>query len=259
MISFLALASLQALAATAHVAGIRLEDLAWPEAEAALTEASVVVLPLGAAAKEHGPHLPLNNDLTMATWLADRVLDRSAVIVAPPISYSYYPAFQQYPGSTSVSLTTARDLIVDICRSLGRFGPRKFYVLNTGISTLRPLALAAVILASEHITLTYTDLDGLLGPVKKQVETQAGGSHADEIETSMMLYMAPHTVDMRRAVADYHPGDGPLTRDPNGPGTYSPTGTYGDPTLATRAKGEKLVSALLAGILRDIEMLRHMP
>ena len=34
-------------------------------------------------------------------------------------------------------------------------------------------------------------------------------------------------------------------------------GVYGDPTLATREKGELLVQSLIAGILQDIEALRR--
>jgi creatinine amidohydrolase len=64
---------------------------------------------------------------------------------------------------------------------------------------------------------------------------------------------------MAKAVKDYHPDRGPLTRDPNGVGTYSPTGTWGDPTLASRSEGEKLVEALVAGVLKEIEGLRRQP
>jgi creatinine amidohydrolase len=64
---------------------------------------------------------------------------------------------------------------------------------------------------------------------------------------------------MSKAVKDYHPGTGGLTRDPHGPGTYSPTGIWGDPTLATRGKGEKVVEALVAALLADIEALRQTP
>ena len=68
-------------------AGVRLEDLSWPAAEQRLKPDSVVVLPLGAAAVEHGPHLKLRNDLTMAEYLARRVMDASDVIVAPALPY----------------------------------------------------------------------------------------------------------------------------------------------------------------------------
>jgi creatinine amidohydrolase len=240
--------------------GILLEDLTWVEAEKVLTEKTIIVIPLGAAAKEHGPHLKLKNDWLIAEYLKQRVLERSDVVIAPTINYNFYPAFLEYPGSTSLRLETARDLIIDVCKSLARYGPRRFYVLNTGVSTLRALQPAAESLAKEGLELRYTDILKITGPVEKAVGKQPGGTHADEIETSMMLYMAPATVDMKKAAKDYHPSsERGLTRDPKGKGVYSPTGIYGDATLATRAKGEQVTKALVGGILKEIEELRQSP
>jgi len=239
--------------------GILLEDLTWLEAEKVLTPTTVVVFPLGAEAKEHGPHLRLKNDWLIAEYLKKKVLERADVVVAPTISYSFYPAFLEYPGSTSLRLETARDMIVDICRSLARYGPRRFYVVNTGVSTLSALKPAAEMLASEGVVLAYTDILKVVEPVEKAISKQEGGTHADELETSIMLYIAPDNVDMKRAVKDYHPrkGKGGLTRNPNGEGVYSPTGIWGDPTLATREKGQKVAEALVEGVLKEIEDLRR--
>ena len=241
--------------------GWLLEDLTWVEAEKILTPETVIVIPLGAAAKEHGPHLKLKNDFIMAEYLKERVLRQSAVVIAPTLNYHFYPAFVEYPGSTTLRLETARDMVVDICRTLARFGPRRFYVLNTGISTLRALKPTADVLAADGIMLRYTDLR-MTEPVEKTIRQEEGGTHADEIETSMMLYFAPASVNMKKAVKDYHPekGRGPLTRDPKSEvGVYSPTGIWGDPTLATRAKGKKVTEFLVAGIVREIEALRRAP
>jgi creatinine amidohydrolase len=244
-------------APSADAKGTTLEALTWQQAESLLTADTVVVLPIGAAAKEHGPHLPLRNDLTMAEYLASRVVTASNVVVAPALPYHFYPAFVEYPGSTTLALDTARAVTVDVVRSLARFGPRRFYALNTGISTLRALEPAAQALADEGILLHYTDLEASLKPAVAKVQEQEGGTHADEIETSMMLYIAPDTVNMPLAVKDYTPHAGwPLTRQRGGKGTYSPTGTWGDPTLATREKGRVLIEALVHGILDDIERLR---
>jgi creatinine amidohydrolase len=242
---------------TTRTKGVFLEELTWPEAEQALTPMTTVVIPLGAAAKEHGPHLPLKNDWVLAEYLKHRVCEAAEVVIAPTVSYSFYPAFLEYPGSISLRLETARDTIIDICRSLCRHGPRRFYVLNTGISTIRALQPAADSLASEGLLLRYTDLRIVLGTVTAQVARQEGGTHADEVETSMMLVIAPEMVDMTKAVKDYHPGVGVLTRTAHGEGVYSASGVYGDATLATRAKGERFVEALVAGILQDIEALKH--
>jgi creatinine amidohydrolase len=244
---------------TPRMTTVFLADMTWPEAERVLTRDTVVVVPIGAASKEHGPHLRLANDWIMADYLRRRLAERTAVVVAPTVGLSFYPAFVEYPGSISLELDTARDVIVQVVRSLARHGPRRFYALNTGISTLRALRPAAELLAADGIALRFTDLSKALAPVEKQVAQQEGGTHADELETSMMLYIAPDAVDMARAVKDYHSGTGPLTRKPDGPGTYSPTGSWGDPTLATRAKGERLVRALIDALVADVEALRSAP
>jgi creatinine amidohydrolase len=237
---------------------ILLETLSWDEAERVLTSDTVIVIALGAESKEHGRHLQLNNDFLMAEYLKKRVLDAAPqnTVVAPTINYSYYPAFLEYPGSTSLSVDTARAMLTDIIHSLAHYGPRRFYILNTGISTLRPLAQATADLAKDGIILHYTDLTRD-DPVEKKVR-QSGGTHADEIETSMMLYIAPESVRMKKAARDLNPNQpGGLTRDPQGKGTYSPTGAWGDPTLATREKGQAVTESLVATILKDIEDLRQ--
>jgi len=235
-----------------------LETLSWDEAEHVLTPDTVVIIALGAESKEHGRHLQLNNDFLMAEYLKKRVLASAPqnTVVALTINYSFYPAFLEYPGSTSLSMDTARAMLTDIVHSLAHYGPRRFYILNTGISTLRPLAQAAADLSKDGIVLRYTDLTKD-DPIEKKLR-QSGGTHADEIETSMMLYIAPETVRMKKAARDLnHKQPGGLTRDPQGKGTYSPTGAWGDPTLATREKGQAVVESLVTTILKDIDEVRQ--
>jgi len=239
--------------------GVRLADLSWPQAENILGPETVVVIPLGAAAKEHGPHLKLSNDLLLAEYLTTRVIDSTNVVVAPPLTYHFFPAFLEYPGSTSLTIDTARMLTTEVVRTLSRYGPRRFYVLNTGISTARALDPAAAALAGEGILLGYTDFGRRVDQVSARIRQQEGGSHADEVETSMMLYINAGAVAMGRAVKDYTPSAGPLrlTRPQGAPGTYSPSGVWGDPTLATPEKGRVIVEALVGGILQDIEAIRR--
>jgi len=239
---------------------ILLETLSWDEAEQILTPDATIVIALGAESKEHGRHLQLNNDFLMAEYLKKRVLDGASqnVVIAPTINYSYYPAFLEYPGSTSLSVDIARAMFTDIVHSLAHYGPRRFYILNTGISTLRPLAQAAADLAKDGILLRYLDLTRD-DPVEKKLR-QSGGSHADEVETSMMLYIAPESVRMSKAARDLNPNQlGGLTRDPHGKGTYSPTGAWGDPTLATREKGQALTESLVTTILKDVSDVAQAP
>lgn len=247
--------------AQAPARGTVLADLTWVEAEQRLTPDAVIVIPLGAEAKEHGPHLRLDNDAQLAAYFRGRVLAEAEVIVAPTVNYHFYPAFVEYPGSTHLRFETARDLVVDVVRSLAAFGPRKFYVLNTGVSTARPLAAAKAVLEAEGIDFAFSDVGVVGASAEKSVRQQARGTHADEIETSMMLYIRPDRVDMGKAVKDDNEGaSGPLTRrKDNAAGTYSASGVWGDATLATREKGRVVVEAVVADILAELEALRRRP
>jgi len=264
LVSTLAVAALVAsrgsILAQQGLKGIRLADVTWQQAIDVLRPETVVVIPLGAGSKEHGPHLKLGNDAVLADYLTRRVLEASDVVVAPTLPYHFYPAFMEYAGSSSLSLETARSLTTEVALSLSSFGPRRFYVLNTGISTARALKPAAQTLASQGVLLGYTDLAAQLDRVSASIRKQEGGSHADEVETSMMLYIDPASVDMRRAVKEFNPSPGPslrLTRRRGGPGTFSESGVWGDPTLATREKGATIVEGLVKAILEDIEAIRR--
>jgi creatinine amidohydrolase len=234
-----------------------LEDLTWMDAEKALKEYEVVLIALGARTKEHGPHLLLKNDYIMAEYLKERVIKEVPVIVLPTLQYGYYPAFLEYPGSISIQDQTFKNIIKDICHSMNGYGIKKFYVLNTGVSTLRPLAQAKQELDKNGIFLEYLNILEVDEKLPSGLMKQEGGTHADEGETSMMLYIAPETVDMSKAVKDYdsRPNRRGLTRDPAGEEHYSPTGIWGDPTLATREKGRIIVENTVSAIVEQVKKL----
>lgn len=239
--------------------GVSLANLSWVEAEPLLTPSTVVVIPLGPGAVQHGPHLKLNYGERLVQYLTTRVHETSSVVIAPPLTYHFYPAFLDYPGSTSLRGTTARDLTIDVVRSLARSGPRRFYVLNTGVPTAEPLMQAAQRLMEEGILLGYSDIATVRRGAVALQQTSVTQTHADEIETSMMLYVDPSAVDMTKAVREYGRGSGPMTRRAGTPGFYSASGISGDPTLATREKGRVLVEAFVTTILGEIEQLRAAP
>ncbi len=236
-------------------AGVFLESITWQEAERWLTPERVVVIPLGAAAKEHGPHLTLGNDAITANWLAREVCQRLPVVITPLVNTHFYPAFVEYPGSISLRESTARDVIVDICNSLSAFGVQNFYVLNTGVSTEKPLTAAAQQLATNNLKLKFLRLTEAYADLPKTLFSQSHGSHADERETSLMLHIAPETVQMDKAMCDGTEGNGYLSRTP-GQGTYSPSGIYGDATLANQDKGRVLAACMLKHICQEINLFK---
>ena len=239
--------------------GVQLAELTWTAAEERLGPDTVVLLPLGAGAVEHGRHLPLDTDRRLAEYLTRRILSSTDVVAAPALSYHFHPAFAEYPGSTSLSLTTARDLAADVVRGLARFGPRRFYVLNTGITTSEALSETARLLEREGVLLRYTDARAQIAAAARGVQRQPLGAHADEIETSMMLVVDPSAVDMDRATREVMPEPTPfrLSRRPGGRAAYSASGVWGDATLATREKGAAVIESLVPAIRRDIEDLRR--
>lgn len=249
--------------ALARVGSVRIAELPWTEAERLLDTSTVVVIPIGAESKEHGPHLPLNNDWLLAEYYAQRVAVATKVVLYPTVNYHFYPSFVEYPGSTTLGLETARDVIVDIVRSIARHGPRRFYILNTGVSTLRALQPSRDVLTGDGLRVRYTDILQAGRASEDRIRQQAGGTHADEMETSAMLYMFPEVVQMAQAPDDYHPGAGGLTRDSvravREGKVWSRTGTYGNATFATREKGRTIVEASVQFMVGEIEALRRLP
>ena len=100
--------------------------------------------------------------------------------------------------------------------------------------------------------MEFLDLSIAAAVARQNIEQQPHGTHADEIETSNMLYVAPQVVRMYRAVPELAPQrEGPLTRDPDAQkGVYSATGSWGDPTLATVEKGKIVTEAIVAEIIQ---------
>lgn len=236
--------------------GRYLETLTWAQAERAIVQMSAVVLPIGSRSMQHGLHLPLNQDSLVADYLAMRVAEQCNVLVLPTLQYGCSPGLREYPGSISVRGTVFRDTVVDIFQSMSEHGASAFYALNTGTCSVEPLQQAQSQLQTEGLRMAYTDAEGAFAPVRRQVETQPEGGHADEIETSVMLHIAPEVVQMERARRDINPraGGGDLTRDPaRQDAVYSPTGTYGDPTLATAEKGKVLVEGMVCSLVEHVQ------
>jgi creatinine amidohydrolase len=222
------------------------EHLSWDEVARRIEDGAVAILPIGAGAKQHGFHLPMNTDRIQAEWLAARLAQRVGGVIWPTVSYGYYPAFVDYAGSASLTAPTFEALIREIAAGIIGYGCRALFVLDTGISTLAPVDHA---LAGNPDALHLKVHDGpRYRRAAQDVSAQSHGSHADELETSHLLVLAPHLVKTARAEASpalTHETPGPLTPSDTTSPNYSRSGSFGDPTLATRAKGEILLTAMV--------------
>jgi creatinine amidohydrolase len=237
--------------------GAWVAGLAWPEVESRAAAGAVAVLPVGAACKEHGMHLPLNTDQIQAEWLAGQITTSRNVLIWPTVTYGYYPAFVDFPGSCNLAKQTFSSAICDILQGILRTRVRRILVVNTGISTIEPLQKAISMLEkNDHVILVNVYAGSHFRQAQREVEEQALGRHADEIETSIMLAMAPHLVDMTKSTRCLgYSGAGVLNRTDPGLQNYSPSGVIGDATLASRDKGERLVQAILDDLNELFEQL----
>jgi creatinine amidohydrolase len=232
-------------------------ELCWPEVEQILAQDVLAILPIGAACKEHGPHLPLNTDYLQAEWLARNTALTCPSLIWPTIGYGFYPSFVEYPGSCSLSAQTFADTVQQILQGIVSAGASRILIINTGISTIPPLEsmLAALDLTTQiHLFNAYAGSH--FSVAVEDIEEQACGHHADEIETSIMLALAPQLVDMDKAACcTVEREDGPLNRHAPELPNYSPSGVLGDARLATTEKGSKLTAAMLKDMAEAINKL----
>lgn len=239
----------------------RVGALSWDAAAGRLETGAAAILPVGAGAKEHGLHLPMGTDRIQAEWLADRVAEQIDALIWPTLTYGHYPAFAAYPASASLARATFEAVMRDLCSALLGYGRGAVLILDTGISTIAPIDAVLAAMGGPGRLHHIAVYDGLRFRAAAKTARQAYGSHADEVETSIMLVLAPEHVAFDRGRAS-PPGlentRGPLSPSPSWP-NFSPSGSYGDPTLATEAFGERLVAAMLADVLERAQALTRSP
>ncbi len=235
----------------------RVAVLTWDAVDHRLAQGAVAILPIGAGAKEHGLHMPMGTDQIQADWLADQLATKIDALIWPTVSYGYYPAFVAYAGSVTLSEATFVAVVREIVDGLIGFGAARVFVLNTSISTLPPVAqaIADCVDPAKAVHLKIHDGPRYLAAANALAQ-QTNGTHADELETSSMLVLAPDAVDMAR-IAAAPASSGPLVpgalnpNDASAP-NYSPSGSTGEPGLATKKKGEALIAAMLEDLLAAV-------
>jgi len=239
----------------ADMPGAYLGDLSWPEAEKRFATSPIVIIPFGAGAKEHGPHMPMNADRVVMDYLLKAAVESTDVIVAPPVVHGWFPAFRDFPGTEVADPSVFLNYVQAIGMSLATQGAQRIVFLNTGISkaTGLPISIAArEIRVQTGVPTLVVSWDDLETDEIAMLQEQLMGGHGDEIETSINLYLQPDLVNMDLAVQDYGertPKDyggyqpGRLTRDESDP-DYTASGIFGDSTLATAAKGQKALEVL---------------
>jgi creatinine amidohydrolase len=228
----------------------------------------VVILPTGST-EQHGPHLPLHVDAFLAESVcleaARRAPDR--VLVLPAVSYGLNLHHIDFPGTIHVEPETFIAFCLDITKSVAYHGFRKILIVNGhgSNSPLVDLVARKTTLATKSLCAAVNYFAFVLEAFEKVRET-ATIAHADELETSLYLHLAPERVRMDKAVAGedvrgrYVSSDSTLAvRFNDYWGRWTRTGVHGDPTKATAEKGRVLFEAAVSGIIGFVDEWRAWP
>jgi mycofactocin precursor peptide peptidase len=193
--------------------------------------AGLVLVPLGSV-EQHGPHLPLDTDTTIAIAVAAGVAaELPGAWVAPALSYGSSGEHQSFAGTASIGTEALTHVLVELTRSLRTWADRVVFV-NAHGGNLGALnasdEIAWVPCATEDVDL-----------------------HAGFTETSLMLHVRPESV--RRELVEVG-NTRPLSEIlpammAGGVGAVSANGVLGDPTGASAAEGERVLKAMVADVL----------
>src|SRR5579884_1709076 len=82
-------------------------DLTWPELDEAARRGPVVVLPVGSM-EQHGPHLPLDTDISPMTQWCHEAAERAPedILLMDTIPYGYNLHATDFPGTIHISHET---------------------------------------------------------------------------------------------------------------------------------------------------------
>ncbi|MEX5633260.1 mycofactocin biosynthesis peptidyl-dipeptidase MftE [Parafrankia sp. FMc2] len=230
-----------------------LAERPWP----LVPRGPLLLVPVGAV-EQHGPHLPLTTDTTLAVAVtegaAQRLQDRrpdEPVLVAPAIAYTASGEHQSFPGTISIGGQALHLMLVELVRSAATWCGRVVFV-NAHGGNLRYLSAAVAQLRREQHDVAWV-------PCGTGSGTGSGhgivDAHAGFTETSLMLHLAPHQVDMTRAAAGNTaslPELLPAIRT-GGVAAVSPSGVLGDPTTATARDGEHLLNGMITEVCALVE------
>ncbi len=253
---------------------MRWEELTSPEIGALDRDKTVVVLPIGSV-EQHGNHMPLGTDTILAQSVSLAAAAKVAgVVVLPPPWYGFSAHHMRFPGSITLRAETLMAVAEDIVASMVKHGFRRILIVNGHGGNGGVIDLLASTLGHKHYgrariaTLTYFTL--ARDAIAALRESQPGGmGHACEFETSMVQHLRPELVKIDRAGITYpDPGSAYLTTDLLGAqavrvyhdfGDLSPTGTLGDPSLASPEAGEKFFAATVDALSAFIADFRRWP
>jgi creatinine amidohydrolase len=242
---------------------------------------TIAVLPV-AATEQHGPHLPLSVDTVIVDGIVAAALKHVPaslpVLVLPTQSTGLSPEHARFSGTLTLKNETVLRLWTDIAESVAAAGISKLVLFNSHGGNVSVMDLVARDLRARLDMLVYSvswfnlpllDAQGQDANALFSAEEHRFGIHGGDIETSMMLALAPTLVDMAqarnfeskaqaRASQFAILGNGKSAKLGWQTQDYNPAGAVGNAANATAEKGRAMVDAAapaLARLLLEIDRL----
>ena len=215
-----------------------LEALTWQEAGRLLARDSRLLFPVGAL-EQHGPHLPLGTNTFLAESVAQRASNEVGVLRAPTFAYGVTgDARGRFAGTTTVRRKTLHRTVNELLASWEDHGVSEIVVITA--HRYEPHLDALLMALTSRSRTTVVDLYAV--EVGDLLEAEPALEHGGELETSLMLHLAPERV-RRDQIADFAPAPREARkylrqRMPTAPAGSQ--GVLGRPTLATADKGRAL-------------------
>lgn len=187
------------------------------------------------ALEQHGPHLPLGSNLRIAQAVVEDVSRSCGVLRAPPFSYGVAAGGGPWPGSSGLRRKTFHRAINELLAGWEDQGISRFVLVTAHRFEPHLEALLMALTASAQTTvldLYHVDVSDLL-------ECDPEAEHGGELETSLMLHLAPGLVRTTEAV-DLTPPPKALRKYIRGRVPTPPPetgGSVGRPSLASPEKG----------------------
>jgi creatinine amidohydrolase len=238
--------------------------------------ATVAVLPLGAT-EQHGPHLPLGVDSTLVDGIVAAALPllpaELPVLFLPTQQIGLSPEHARFAGTLTLSAETVIRMWKEIGAGVARAGVKKLVLFNAHGGHVGAMDIVARELRAEHGLIVYSVswFNLPLGAAGAQfgADEHRFGVHAGDIETSMMLALAPQQVRMGEAkifrstseqrAADYAIlGNGKSAKLGWAMEDYNAQGAAGNAAAATAPRGQAVVDAAaeqLALLLAEVSRL----
>ena len=225
---------------------------------------TTIVVPFGAV-EQHGPHLPLDTDTVLADRLGPLIAERLDGLCAPTIPIGCSKHHLALAGTLSLQPETLQRVVRDLVESLAAHGFHRIILLPTHGGNEEPLRQAAAESRRDGITLVVAGLGAIVAALLADASARGvtpgdQGGHAGELETSLMLALAPHVVRTSLMEAGYlGPLDDGATRVffDQGAAALSPNGVIGDPRGSSSAAGHAYVAAFLDEVEAQLREIDH--